>query len=130
MGRIVATKDSELLRRTRFLIFPPDALSSLGSFFVVRLSTEADKRGRPISLVTLARVASLRRLLSFLPIIVVTLGSRFKEIRSKQHTCSINSGTQETGSKYKSAKLTEGLHGYGNNATEEKRRQKALSQLI
>ena len=67
------------------------------------LSAEADKRGRAISLATLARVASLRCLLSFLSIIVVTLSSRFKEIRSKQHTCSINSGTEETGSQDKRA---------------------------
>ena len=65
----------------------------------MRLSTEADKRGRSISLVTLASVASLRRLLSFLSIIVLTVSFRFKEIRSKQNTFSFNFETEEAGTK-------------------------------
>jgi|GEM_PF-6321649 len=63
VGRIMAADNSDLSRRARFFIFPPLVLSRLGSFLIVRLSTEADKRGRSISLVTLARVASLGCLL-------------------------------------------------------------------
>ncbi len=59
LGRIMSADNSDVSRRTGFFIFPPVTLSRLGSFLVASASTEAAKRGRSISLVTLARVASL-----------------------------------------------------------------------
>ena len=93
------------------------------------LSTDADKRGRSISLVTLARVASLRCLLSFLSIIAVTLGSRAKEVRSKLHTFWFYSRTAEAGSKTSVETLIVGLHGYGNNAYDGKGTTKAIKPV-
>ena len=75
----------------------------------MRLSTEADKRGRSISLVTMERVASLRRLLSFFFDHVETLGSRAKEIRSKRHTFWLNLRDGRGGSKARGKNVHRGL---------------------
>jgi hypothetical protein len=58
VGRIMSVDNSDVSRSTRFFLFLPVTLSRLESFLVVPASTEADKRGRSISLVTLARAAS------------------------------------------------------------------------